>query len=98
MTKKSKYLDKQFGIWTCTFVGINNVQGKKAKAPGKRNYYYIFERRTSDNKADKIIRLNSTEASSVYSGKQTVEDVLNKREAGRTHKFNRKVTYYFGAF
>lgn len=96
--RTSKYLNKQFGIWTCVYVGINNVQGKKAKAPGKRNYYYMFERRTSDNKADKIIRLNSTEASKVYSGKQTVEDILDAREAGRTRKFNRKVTYYFGSF
>ena len=95
MKRTSKYLGKTFGSWTCSYVGIANVQGKRVKGAGKRNYYYIFERITSDGKAEKMIRLNSTEAASVYKGKLSVEDVLNKRESRRSRKFNKKIFYHF---
>lgn len=95
MTKSSKYLGKTFGNWTCVSIGINNVQGKKAKAPYHQNYYYIFQRKTSDGKALKSIRLNSGEASKVYKGKVDVETILTKREAKAITSFNRGVTYRF---
>ena len=95
MKRTSKYLGKTFGNWTCSYVGIANVQGKRAKGAGKRNYYYIFERFTSDSKAEKMIRLNSSEAAEVYKGKISVEDVLNKRECKRARKFNKKIFYHF---
>ena len=95
MKRTSKYLFKKFGNWTCTHIGINNVQSKGAKAPYHQNYYYIFERLTSDGKADKMIRLNSTEASKVYRGVVSVEEILNKRESINESRFARKVSYHF---
>lgn len=93
--RKSKYLGKQFGNWTCTHVGINNVQGKRAAAPGKINYYYIFERITSDNLAEKLIRLNSSDAAKVYRGELQVEEIAEKRRSQTEEKFNRKISYHF---
>lgn len=97
MAKKirSKYLNRQFGNWTCIYVGIATVQGKKAKWSGHRSYYYIFQRRTSDDKADKMIKLNSIEASQVYHGKILVEQILDKRETRVEKRFSRKVSYHF---
>jgi len=93
--RKSKYVGKQFGNWTCTAIGIANVQGKRAKWAGHLSYYYIMERMTSDNKAEKMIRLNCSEASKVYQGLITVEEILDKREAKNSREFTRKVSYHF---
>lgn len=93
--RKSKYLCKQFGNWTCTYIGINNVQGKRSAAPGKINYYYIFERITSDNLAEKLIRLNSSDAAKVYRGELQVEEIAEKRRSQTEEKFNRKISYHF---
>lgn len=93
--RTSKYLNKQFGNWVCTYVGIRNVQGVRTKHPGARNYFYAFERRTSDNKADKIIQLNSTEASLVYRGIKCVEEILNDREATKPTSYTRQISYSF---
>lgn len=98
--KKSKYLNKAFGPWICTHVGISHVQGKRARYAGHRTYYYIFERMTSDNKAEKLIRLNCKEAAKVYQGKTTVEEIVAKREktAAKSNKkpaFSRKISYHF---
>lgn len=93
--RTSKYLGKQFGDWTCTHVGIASVQGSRAKWAGHMNYYYIFERRTSDNKADKMLRLNAGEAAKVYRGEATVEEFLDKREGSKTNRFTRKVSWHF---
>lgn len=96
MKRISKYLNKTFdNNWTCTHVGIASVQGKRAKWAGHRNYYYIFERRTSDDKADKLIRLNCGEAAKVYRGVLKVEDIANARQAKGENKFARKVSYHF---
>ena len=94
--RTSKYLNKEFDNgWKCIHVGIAKVQGKKAKRPGHCNYYYIFERRTSDNKTDKMIRLNASEAAKVYRGEATVEEFLDKREGSKTNRFTRKVSWHF---
>lgn len=95
MTRTSKYLGKEFGNWICVSMGINNIQGKRAKAPYHQNYYYVFQRKTSDGKAMKSIRLNSTEASKVYKGKVDVETILTRRENSLTNSFTRGVTYRF---
>lgn len=92
---RSKYLNKTFGNWTCTHVGIAYVSGKKLKSNGTRNYYYIFERRTSDGLADKLVRLNSSEASRVYKGELSVEEVAEMRKANNESEFARKVSYHF---
>lgn len=100
--RKSKYLNRQFGLWTCTHVGVARVQQKRlmhskgpAKRPGHQSYYYVFERRTSDNKADKMIRLGANEASRVYKGLITVEEILEAREAKPSRVFTEKISYSF---
>lgn len=97
MNRKSKYLNNTFGNWICVEVGLANVQTKKSKRPGKRNYYYIMKRITSDNLAEKMIRLNSTEASKVYKKELTVEDILDKREKNKVWDEKRRVSYSFFA-
>ena len=49
--RKSKYLNKTFGNWTCTHVGVARKQPvflagtrKVSKRPHHQTYYYIFER------------------------------------------------------
>lgn len=91
--RTSKYLNKQFGNWICTHVGINNVQGTKSKHPAARNYYYIFSRRTTDGLCDKMVRLNSSDAAKVFRGIKLVEDIAENRK-GST-EFTRKISYHF---
>lgn len=93
--RKSKYVGKQFGNWTCTHMGIASVAGKRSKRAGHRTYYYIFERRTSDNKADKMIRLNHVEVAKVYRGEITVEQILDRRETKKAETFTTKISYHF---
>lgn len=100
--KKSKYLNKQFGDWTCTFVGVASVQPKflagtrkPRKSPGHQNYYYIFERITSDNKAEKMVRLNAAQVILVDRGIKTVEDYAVAKAKKSTASFKDKVSYHF---
>ena len=106
--RKSKYLHKTFGNWTCTHVGVADVQpkicrvkrttlGKKAKtkSPGSRQYYYIFERLTSDNKAEKLVRLSAGQAAKVYRGTLTVEAIADSRQEKGVGTFKDKVSYHF---
>lgn len=99
MKRTSKYLNKQFGNWTCTHVGISRVQpkrtlsGRKSRQPGHQTYYYIFERLTSDGAAEKLVRLNAFEAARVYRGQASVEDIARSRE-GAT-EFKTKISYHF---
>ena len=101
MTRTSKYLNKQFGNWTCTHVGISRVQpkrtkkGKVSKRPGHQTYYYVFERLTSDGLAEKMIRLNAWEAAKVYRGDLTVERVARARQTSGVNEFKSKVSYHF---
>jgi hypothetical protein len=104
--KKSKYLNMRSGDWECTHVGVADVQpafcrrkvnGKRvrSKSPGSKQYYYIFERITSDKKAMKMIRLNATQARQVRCNWFTVEDFAKKKEALRSQAFKDKVSYSF---
>lgn len=104
--KKSKYLGMRSGGWECTHVGVADVQpafcrrkvgGKRvrSKSPGSRQYYYIFERITSDNKAMKMIRLNASQTAKVLNGKSTVEDFAKQKELKRSKIFKDKVSYSF---
>lgn len=101
MKRTSKYLNKRFGDWTCTHVGISRVQpkrtmkGKLSKRPGHQTYYYIFERKTSDGKAEKLVRLNAFEAAKVYQGYASVEDIANYRQEKDSREFKSKVSYHF---
>lgn len=105
--RKSKYLGLKSGDWECTHVGVARVQpvicdykkvgGKRARAkyPGHRNYYYIFERPTSDGKAMKMVRLNSAQARMVLCNWSTVEAIAQKKQAERSRAFTEKVSYSF---
>lgn len=93
--KNSKYFMKCFGEWVCTHVDIAYVSGKQMKSYGKRNYYYIFERITKDDKAYKMIRLNSNQASKVYKGIKTVEDYLNIKKKYKNNRFKEYISYNF---
>mgnify|MGYP003316344157 CR=1 FL=1 len=105
--KTSKFLGLKSGDWTCTHVGLasitsafsqrRKVNGKpiRNKTSGHRNYYYIFERLTSDNKAMKMVRLSAAQASKVWKGLQTVEYFSELKEAQRSQDFKKKVSYSF---
>lgn len=103
MARTSKYLHKTFdNNWTCTHVGIARVQAKKklngkgaSRWPGHQTYYYIFERPTSDGKALKLVRLNAAEASKVYQGVITVEEIAEARAVVKPREFSKKISYHF---
>jgi hypothetical protein len=100
--KKSKYLNQTFGAWTCTHVGVavkTRVFKKGTKIrneyPHHQTYYYVFERQTSDGKADKMIRLNASTAAKVYRGELDVETIADSRQETKQNSFSRKVSYHF---
>ena len=100
---RSKYLNRRFDNgWTCTHVGTASKSRVFKKGTRTRNeypnhqtYYYIFERRTSDGLADKLVRLNATEAAKVWRGELTVEGIANERKEKRENDFVKKVSYHF---
>jgi hypothetical protein len=105
--KKTKYLGMKSGDWECTHVGVASVQpaftqkrdedGKRirSKSAGHQNYYYIFERLTSDKKAMKMIRLGYWQVKHVQRGEKTVEDFVAKKERKRAQTFINKISYCF---
>jgi hypothetical protein len=104
--KKSKYLGMVNGEWECTHVGVAEVQPafRKTKVNGKRvrtkshghqNYYYIFERLTSDEKAMKMIRLGFWQAKQVLRGERSVEYFAEKKARKRSQEFKNKISYSF---
>ena len=102
MKKTSKYLFKTFGNWTCTHVGIavktgvfKNGSRVRNAYPHHQTYYYIFERPTSDGKAEKLVRLNCRQAAAVYRGEVSVEDIADTRQEKGVRAFKDKVSYHF---
>lgn len=93
--KNSKYFMKEFGEWLCTQVAVESVVGKKFKSFGKRHYYYIFERLTSDHKAFKMIRLSAKQAAKVWKGERTVESFLEYKEKTENTQFKNYISYNF---
>lgn len=100
--KKSKYLNKTFNGWTCTHVGVARTQPvflkgsrEKSTRPYHQTYYYIFERATSDGKAEKLVRLNAAEAAQVYRGERSVEEIAKHRQTNGVNQFKKKVSYHF---
>lgn len=81
--KKSKYVNKQFGNWTCVGIEVARVQpvyqkGTKIRVayPHHQHYNYVFQ-----TKNGLSIRLESTSATKVYRGERTVESFIpNKTE------------------
>ena len=100
--RTSKFLNKTFGNWTCTHVGVAVKTGAFKKGTRIRNayphhqtYYYIFERETSDGLAEKLVRLNEREAAKVYRGELSVEEVADLRQSTGVNTFTAKVSYHF---
>lgn len=105
--RKSKYLGMKSERWECTHIGVASVQpafthykdslGRRirSKSPGSRQYYYIFERPTSDGKAMKMIRLSAKQILQVANGMTTVEEFARKKKLERSQTFIKKVSYSF---
>jgi len=95
--RRSKYLGLKNENWTCIHVGITSVTGAKYKTRGHRHYYYIFTRPTSDGKTIKQVRLNAREATKVYRGLITVEEIEKARRLSKTKqkKFTTMTNYHF---
>ena len=106
--RKPKYLGAPYGDWTCVFYGIDYVQpafskrrrlatGKpvRNKCAGHRQYYYILERRTSDNLADKSVRLNAYEMLKVSRGLCTVEQIADIRKNNKAAVYTEQVHYCY---
>lgn len=104
--RQSKYFGMKSGDWRCTHVGVASVQpalthfkrnGKRvhSKHPGSQQYYYIFERITSDSKAMKMIRLSAAQALKVLKGDATVEYFAEKKACKKAAAFKDKVSYSF---
>lgn len=106
--RKPKYLGKLYSDWACVFYGIDYVQpayskrrsliaGKpvRNKCAGHRQYYYILERKTSDNMADKSVRLNAYEMLKVSRGLCTVEQIADIRKSKKAAVYTEKVLYSY---
>ena len=105
--RKPKYLGTHSDNWTCIFYGIDYLQPAFSKKPditgkhrrnksaGHRQYYYVFERKTSDNLADKYVRLNAYEMLKVSKGICTVEQLADMRKNKKSIKYVEKVSYSF---
>lgn len=89
--KKSKFVGKEFDNgWVCTGC---NLAANYSHGTRHNRYWYAFERRTSDGKFDKWIRVEAHEATRIYKGLISVEDICGLREAssadcGHMHGIN----------
>lgn len=85
--RTSKFVGYEFDNgWVCT--GINIAHTTLTHRNGGPTYWYAFERRTSDGKFDKWIRVEASDATKIYRGELTVEAVCNKLEANGQHYVN----------
>lgn len=79
--KKSKFVGKEFaGGWKCT--GINVARASLSHKTGGPAYWYAFERKTSDGKFFKWVRVDADSATKIYRGEMTVDDFEAKKKAG----------------
>lgn len=76
MKRTSKYLNKQFGNWTCTAIYLAaNYCGNT-----KHNYYrYQLSRQTSDNKCVKYVTVSASTMTKIDRGLCSVEDVVKTK-------------------
>lgn len=92
--KQSKFVGKEFDNgWVCT--GINVAHCTLKHKNGGPTYWYAFERKTSDGKCDKWIRVEAYEATKIYKGLITVESVCVDRETKKDTKPKHNVNYQF---
>lgn len=71
--------------WVCTRC---NLAANYSHSTRHNRYWYAFERATGDGKFDKWIRVEAHDATKIYNGTLTVEQVCNKLEAKQQHFVN----------
>lgn len=91
--RTSKYVGKTFSGWTVTHIGIATVQGAGAKYAYHRGYYYLVERRTSDGKFTKQVRLNANYMVKLARGEFDIEQFADKY--AHSKRATRKTNYSF---
>lgn len=102
----SKYKNFKSGDYRCTYVGIASVTGAyrrkkvngksvRAVSAGHRQYYYIFEKLTSDNLAKKMVRLSASQMLAVARGLKTVDDYVKLKSKSFMPSFTNKISYSF---
>ena len=104
---KSKYVGLTSGDWTCIHCGISHLQpayrkkrdinGKRVRSvsAGHQQYYYIFERPTSDGIALKQIRASAYEALKIKRGLLTAEALADKKRQLGFEKYVDRTNYCF---
>jgi hypothetical protein len=101
MVRTSKYLGQTYEGWTVTHIGVATVVAKRHKGkglnkrPGHQSYYYLLERKTSDGKCDKQIRLNASQMCRVARGTFSVELYSDYLQDKKSKKATKKVNYQF---
>lgn len=108
--RKSKFIGLQNCGYTCTGIGVADVQSKlcrkkitadgkkaKTKSPYSKQYNYFFEKFTSDGKAIKSIILSADQARKVYRGLATVDEYVKRKERKRSQliNFKERINYSF---
>jgi hypothetical protein len=105
--KKSNYVGLTSGDWTCVHCGIDYLQpayrkkrdenGKRVRSisAGHQQYYYIFERLTSDGVALKQIRASAYEALKIKRGQMTAEALADKKRSLGFERYVDRTNYCF---
>jgi hypothetical protein len=104
---KSNYVGLTSGEWTCVYYGIAYLQpayrkkrdgcGKRVRSTsaGHQQYYYIFERPTSDGIALKQIRASAYEALQIKRGRMTAEALADKKKNLGFERYVDRTNYCF---
>lgn len=104
---KSNYVGLTSGDWTCVYYGIaylqpayrkkRDVSGKRVRSisAGHQQYYYIFERPTSDGVALKQIRATAYEALQIKRGRMTAEALADKKKNLGFERYVDRTNYCF---
>ncbi len=91
--RKSKFVGKTFdNNWKCTGCNLAANYGHGTK---HNKYWYAFQRETSDGKFDKWIRVESSNATLIWKGELSVEDLCKQRETRQDTKHGHSVNYNF---
>lgn len=92
--RKSKFVGKEFDNgWVCTGC---NLAANYSHGTRHNRYWYAFERRTSDGKFDKWIRIEANNATKIYKGDITVEEICDFRETANADRdYMHDINYVF---
>lgn len=78
--RKSKYLGKQFGSFTCTKVKVSYAQsvfykGTKERVEYPHHLTYAYEL-TSNTTPELVVMVNHKNAAKLYRGEKTIDEIL----------------------